>query len=123
MPVLLSLLLIVLYIALGTFVFHTTERWNVVDGCYFSFASLATIGFGELRPGLYASTISAKTEDIAVGVCCIYILVGIVVIAMCFNLIQEEISGMLRGWGARGAKRVVHSVEVREDKLAMSVLS
>lgn len=123
MPVLLSLLLIVLYIALGTFVFHTTERWNVVDGCYFSFASLATIGFGELRPGLYASTISAKAEDIAVGVCCIYILVGIVVIAMCFNLIQEEISGMLRGWGARGAKRVVHSVEVREDKLAMSVLS
>lgn len=122
-PVLLSLLLIVLYIALGTFVFHTTERWNVVDGCYFSFASLATIGFGELRPGLYASTISAKAEDIAVGVCCIYILVGIVVIAMCFNLIQEEISGMLRGWGARGAKRVVHSVEVREDKLAMSVLS
>ncbi|XP_075983665.1 TWiK family of potassium channels protein 18-like [Anticarsia gemmatalis] len=129
-PIVLSLLLIVLYIALGTFVFHTTERWNVVDGCYFSFASLATIGFGELRPGLYASTVSAKAEDIAVGVCCLYILVGIVVIAMCFNLIQEELSSLVRGFSALcagGAKRAVHSAEAgraaRDDKLAMAVVS
>ncbi|KAJ0172852.1 hypothetical protein K1T71_011028 [Dendrolimus kikuchii] len=104
-PILLSLLLIVLYIALGTFMFHTTEKWNFVDGCYFSFSSLATIGFGELRPGLHASTISAKAEDLAVGMCCIYILVGIVVIAMCFNLIQEDMSGVVRGFAAVCAAR------------------
>ncbi|KAJ8713192.1 hypothetical protein PYW08_008496 [Mythimna loreyi] len=127
-PIILSLLLIVLYIALGTFVFHTTERWNLVDGCYFSFASLATIGFGDLRPGLYASTISAKAEDIAVGVCCIYILVGIVVIAMCFNLIQEDLGALVRGattlCAGASKSRAVHSADaVCDEKISMSVVS
>lgn len=127
-PIILSLLLIVLYIALGTFVFHTTERWNLVDGCYFSFASLATIGFGDLRPGLYASTISAKAEDVAVGVCCIYILVGIVVIAMCFNLIQEDLAALVRGatslCAGASKSRAVHSADAAcDDKISMSVMS
>lgn len=127
-PIILSLLLIVLYVALGTFVFHTTERWNLIDGCYFSFSSLATIGFGDLKPGLYASTISAKAEDIAVGVCCIYILVGIVVIAMCFNLIQEDMSSLVRSFTSLctgGSKsRAVHSAEaICDDKISMSVVS
>lgn len=126
-PIILSLLLIVLYIALGTFVFHTTERWNLVDGCYFSFASLATIGFGDLKPGLYASTISAKAEDVAVGVCCLYILVGIVVIAMCFNLIQEDMGALVRGvtslCAGAAKSRAVHSADVCEDKASMSVVS
>lgn len=128
MPIILSLLLIVLYIGLGTFVFRATEKWNFIDGCYFSFSSLATIGFGDLKPGLYASTVSAKAEDIAVGVCCIYILVGIVVIAMCFNLIQEDMSSALRSFTALcagGSKsRAVHSVEkICDDKISMSVVS
>lgn len=126
-PIVLSLLLIVLYIALGTFVFHTTEKWTFVDGCYFSFSSLATIGFGNLKPGLYASTLSAKAEDIAVGVCCIYILVGIVVVAMCFNLIQEDMSSVLRSVTAlcsSGSKtRAVHSVEKCDEKISMAVVS
>ncbi|XP_023933761.2 TWiK family of potassium channels protein 7-like [Bicyclus anynana] len=126
-PIVISLLLIVLYIALGTFVFHSTEKWTFVDGCYFSFSSLATIGFGNLKPGLYASTVSAKAEDMAVGVCCIYILVGIVVVAMCFNLIQEDMSLMLRGFTALctgGSKaRAIHNVEKCEDKISMAVVS
>ncbi|XP_013196117.1 TWiK family of potassium channels protein 7 [Amyelois transitella] len=127
-PIVLSLLLIALYIALGTVVFHTTEKWSFIDGYYFSFSSLATIGFGDLKPGLYASTVSAKAEDIAVGVCCIYILVGIVVIAMCFNLIQEDMSSIVRSFTAlctgSSTTRAVHSVEkVCDDKISMSVVS
>lgn len=120
-PIVLSLLVIILYIALGTLVFRTTEKWPIMDGCYFSFSSLATIGFGDLRPGLYASTVSAKAEDIAVGVCCMYILVGIVVIAMCFNLIQEDMRGMVRGVAVLcgGGRRVVHL----EEKVAVAAVS
>ncbi|CAK1541429.1 unnamed protein product [Leptosia nina] len=125
-PIILSLFLIVLYIALGTFIFHSTEKWNLIDGCYFSLSSLATIGFGHLKPGLYASTVSAKAEDIAVGVCCIYILVGIVVVAMCFNLIQEDMGVAVRGFTALtmgGAKsRVVHS-ETCDEKMSRAVVS
>lgn len=126
-PIVLSLLLIVLYIGLGTFLFHTTERWNFIDGCYFSFSSLATIGFGNLKPGLYASTVSAKAEDVALGVCCIYILVGIVVVAMCFNLIQEDMSSAFRGFTAlctgNSKTRAVHSVEKCDEKISMAVVS
>lgn len=127
-PILLSLFLIALYIALGTFIFHKTERWGYIDGCFFSFSSLATVGFGDLRPGLYASTVSLKAEDIAVGVCCIYILVGIVIIAMGFNLIQEDLSTGLRNFTALctgGSKsRVVHGAEkLCEDRAPMSVIS
>lgn len=120
-PIVLSLFLIILYIALGTLVFRATEKWPIVDGCYFSFSSLATIGFGDLRPGLHASTVSAKAEDVAVGVCCMYILVGIVVIAMCFNLIQEDMRWVVRGVAAlcAGGGRVVHS----GDELGVSAVS
>ncbi|KAL4704029.1 hypothetical protein ACJJTC_005239 [Scirpophaga incertulas] len=127
-PILLSIFLIAVYIGIGTCVFRVTEKWSFIDGCYFSFSSLATIGFGDLKPGLYASTVSAKSEDIALGVCCIYILVGIVVIAMCFNLIQEDMNTALRNFTALctgGSKsRAVHSVEkICDDKIAMSVVS
>ncbi|XP_068630164.1 potassium channel subfamily K member 15-like [Battus philenor] len=115
-PVALSLLVAALYVLLGTFVFQSTEKWNLVDGCYFSFSSLATIGFGSLRPGAHAAAVSPKAEDAAVGVCCVYILVGIVVVAMCFNLVQEDAGWAARGVaalcarGGRGA-RAVHSAE------------
>lgn len=124
-PIVLSLFVIALYIVLGTFVFHTTEKWNLIDGCYFSFSSLATIGFGNLRPGLYAATVSAKAEDVAVGVCCVYILVGIVVVAMCFNLIQEDTSAALRSvatlCSGGGKSRAVHSIECGDEKLTTTV--
>lgn len=119
-PIVLSLFVIAVYIVIGTFVFHTTEKWDLIDGCYFSFSSLATIGFGNLKPGLYAATVSAKAEDVAVGVCCVYILVGIVVVAMCFNLIQEDTSSALKGVAslcAGGKSRAVHA-ECGDEKLS-----
>ncbi|XP_049879648.1 potassium channel subfamily K member 16-like [Pectinophora gossypiella] len=115
-PVPLSLLLIALYVALGAAVFRATEDWSLVDGCFFSFSSLATIGFGDLRPGRGAGAASAKAEDVAVGVCCIYILVGIVVIAMCFNLIQEDLSATLRGVAGLCARGAVHDGRAQRHK-------
>ncbi|KAJ2943045.1 hypothetical protein O0L34_g15240 [Tuta absoluta] len=114
-PIVLSLFLIALYVALGSAMFRVTEKWTLIDGCFFSFSSLATIGFGDLRPGYYARTISAKAEDVAVGLCCLYILVGIVVIAMCFNLIQEDLSAALRGVAGLCARGSVHSVHGRVE--------
>lgn len=126
-PILLSCLLIVLYIGLGTIVFHKTEKWSIIDGCYFSFSSLATIGLGDLRPGSYGSSVSAKAEDIAIGISCLYILVGIVVIAMCFNLIQEDLGTALRRFTilcAGGPKsRAIHTEQPCEERIAMSVVS
>lgn len=122
-PAPLSALVALAYVALGALVFRATERWSYLDGCYFAFASLATIGFGELRPGLYASTVSPRAEELALAVCCLYILVGVAVVATCFNLIQEELGGAVRALRAPGAERAVHSADAPADKLALAVLS
>ncbi|GBP18757.1 TWiK family of potassium channels protein 18 [Eumeta japonica] len=100
-PLPLSVLPVALYVLAGALLFQRTERWSILDGCYFSFSSLATVGFGELRPGRYASSVSPHAEDLAIGACCLYILVGIALVATCFNLAREDLATALRGLGAR----------------------
>ncbi|VEL29674.1 unnamed protein product [Protopolystoma xenopodis] len=39
------------YILLGASIFNKWEPWSLVDGAYFAFVTLATIGFGDLVPG------------------------------------------------------------------------
>ncbi len=45
------LLVLLLYILLGTILFSTWEDWDYLDGAYFCFTSLMTIGFGDFVPG------------------------------------------------------------------------
>ncbi|XP_048482443.1 potassium channel subfamily K member 16 [Plutella xylostella] len=121
-PAPLSVLLLALYMALGALVFRETEHWSLLDGAYFAFSALATIGLGELRPGRRAA--SPAAEDVAIGVCCLYILVGIVVVAMCFNLIQEDLGGALRGAALCAGGRVREAPPpAKEELVAMSVVS
>lgn len=47
MPILLIMCCGIIYIVLGMVVFHFTERWTMVESLYFTFVSLATIGFGD----------------------------------------------------------------------------
>lgn len=109
-PVALSALLMALYVLLGACVFQRTERWSLLEGCYFSFSSLATIGFGDLRPGRGAA------PDAAIGVCCAYILLGVVVVATGFNLIHEDSAAALRRLAAlcAGRERAVHGLRSHE---------
>ncbi len=45
------LLVLLLYILLGTMLFAEWEGWSYTDGAYFCFISLMTIGFGDFVPG------------------------------------------------------------------------
>lgn len=90
-PVLLSLSVVALYVALGAFIYQKLERWTLLEGSYFCFTSLGTIGFGELVPGSVEST-----KDVSVFVSSGYILVGMAVVAMCFQLLQDELIAMSR---------------------------
>lgn len=83
-PLALSALLVALYVLLGAALFHRTERWGLLEGCYFSFSCLATIGFGDLRPG------RGPAADAGVAACAAYILAGVVVVATAFNLAQDH---------------------------------
>ena len=67
-----------------------------MDGAYFCFISLMTIGFGDFVPGkAYIYNIDEGVEEteanakLVLGA--IYILLGMGIIAMCVNLMQERV--------------------------------
>ena len=67
-----------------------------MDGAYFCFISLMTIGFGDFVPGnsyIYnvAENMSEEEANAKLVLGAIYILLGMGIIAMCVNLMQEKI--------------------------------
>ena len=86
-PMLVSLMLIVLYILAGAILFSQWETgWQLLDGAYFCFITLTTIGFGDLVPG--TGDVSQKEKLV---ICSFYLFFGLAIIAMCFNLMQDEV--------------------------------
>lgn len=100
-PVLLCLLVLLLYVAAGAFLFHFLEGWTLVEGSYFCFTTLGTIGFGDLIPGRSASSMrrGLRGEVLSVLAASAYILVGMALVAMTFALVQDEFVGLLRRLG------------------------
>ncbi|XP_026677732.1 potassium channel subfamily K member 18-like [Diaphorina citri] len=99
-PITLCLMIMVGYIYGGAVLFSKWEDWNILDGSYFCFISLSTIGFGDIVPG---DKITGKNNDIGVQtlelsfiLCAMYLMLGMALIAMCFNLMQEEVVHKMR---------------------------
>ncbi|XP_041971872.1 potassium channel subfamily K member 18-like [Aricia agestis] len=92
-PICLCLASIFTYIFFGALVLYHLEGWSLIDGIYFCFMSLSTIGFGHLAPGLtYKNAASTGT----VWFCSIYIITGLALTAMCFNVLHDEIVHRLK---------------------------
>ncbi|XP_077511887.1 TWiK family of potassium channels protein 7-like isoform X2 [Amblyomma americanum] len=98
-PILLCMTIIGGYICGGAVLFSVWEDWNYLDGSYFCFVTLSTIGFGDLVPGDTVVSDSGSQEKLVI--CSLYLLVGLALIAMCFNLVQEEVVHKLRALGRR----------------------
>ncbi|XP_057664097.1 potassium channel subfamily K member 17-like [Diorhabda carinulata] len=92
-PVTLSLVIVLAYICTGAVLFHRLENWSLLEGSYFCFTSLGTIGFGDLLPG-------QRAEEVSLCACSAYILTGMALVAMCFSLVQDEVMTLLRYIGA-----------------------
>ena len=45
-----ALLMLILLLSIGTFIFHKTESWSYVDSFYFSTMTITTIGYGDFVP-------------------------------------------------------------------------
>ena len=108
-PISLSLTVMIAYICGGAILFGELEQWGFLDGSYFCFITLTTIGFGDMVPGDSVND-SEEDEDflgLFPGVnlqfifCSLYIIFGMAVIAMCFSLMQEK---TVRGVLALGRK-------------------
>lgn len=91
-PITVCVAIMIGYIFLGAVLFKAWEDWDYLDGSYFCFISLSSIGFGDLVPGA-ALRIEDKSKnvDLAFIFCAVYLLLGMALIAMCFNLMQEQV--------------------------------
>ncbi|CAF0803680.1 unnamed protein product [Didymodactylos carnosus] len=86
-PLLVTVFVIPLYLTLGAVLFNIwEEEWGFLNSFYFCFTTLTTIGFGDYVPGS-SLTVAAKEKLISAA---LYILLGLVLIAMCFNLMKEQ---------------------------------
>lgn len=94
-PPLPVLCLFLAYLTLGATIFWMwEEHWSFVEGLYFCFITLTTIGLGDYVPG-DSIDLSGDSEDTHAGqyrlICSVlYLLFGICLEFMTFNLIQEE---------------------------------
>jgi hypothetical protein len=79
--------LLIFYILAGSLLFALWEGWSYIDGAYFSFITFTTIGFGDLVPG--ETTITQQNGRSIL--CAAYLLFGVMLTAMSFKLIQEDI--------------------------------
>ncbi|XP_050453057.1 TWiK family of potassium channels protein 18-like [Cataglyphis hispanica] len=73
-PLTLCLAIMVGYIWGGAILFSEWEDWNMLDGSYFCFVSLSTIGFGDIVPG--EKIYSAKGLDLSFIFCSMYLMLG-----------------------------------------------
>ncbi|PNF38691.1 hypothetical protein B7P43_G17868 [Cryptotermes secundus] len=107
-PVLLCLCIMLCYICGGAVVLTKLEAWTFLDGSYFCFMSLSTIGFGDIVPGGMVSHHAANRNSSGQSVgsfgsgngtvwfCSLYILSGMALTAMCFNILHDEIVHRLK---------------------------
>ncbi|KAF0305353.1 TWiK family of potassium channels protein 7 [Amphibalanus amphitrite] len=106
-PITINLVLITLYLGLGAVIFSEWEQWDIVASYYFTFVTLSTIGFGDYVPGKSFlgrssgdggdETFSAASIEMMVTVT--YCFVGMALISMCIQIMQDQIVTKVRWAG------------------------
>ena len=95
-PIIMCMCLVLGYICGGAWLFRQWEvDWSFLDSAYFCFVTLTTIGFGDMVPKavLVPDTNEGRTTLI---VCALYLLFGMALLAMSFNLVQEAVSKSIK---------------------------
>ena len=87
-PITVCLILMAGYISLGAVLFARWEEWDFITGCYFCFITLSTIGFGDIVPGMNPTKWENSQKLV---LCALWLAFGLSLLAMCFNLMQEEV--------------------------------
>lgn len=85
---------------LGGALFYSWEGWSFVDGSYFCFVTLSTIGFGDMIPGESMLLTDPRQGHKRLALSVLYIVVGLSLISMCLNLAYEQVIMKLRRFAA-----------------------
>lgn len=91
-PIILLITTVCFYLLVGAYLFNIWEEWTFTVAGYFSFVTLATIGFGDYYPEMsfagFSENIFGKLKACgAIAYCCL----GVAFIAMNISLIQENV--------------------------------
>lgn len=97
-PISVSFALMVGYIGVGALLFSIVEHWKYLVASYFCFVTLSTIGFGDYVPG---TSLDASASQEKMVLCALYLVFGLAVLAMCFDLMQEAAKNKFRSLGRR----------------------
>ena len=95
-PITVIFLILISYICLGTVIFSLWENWSIVDGAYFCFVTLSTIGFGDLVPKR-----TFRGPELQLFACCAYLMLGLVLVAMSFSLVESQLMWKCRRMAVR----------------------
>ena len=95
-PITIILIILLTYISIGTVIFSLWENWSIIDGAYFCFVTLSTIGFGDLVPQN-----TFRGPDLQLFACCSYLLLGLVLVAMSFSLLETQLLWKCRRMAVR----------------------
>jgi potassium channel subfamily K protein len=98
-PIYVSVLTVFAYILLGAALFSNWEGWGIGEGMYFCFVTLTTIGFGDVIPGTTLNSRAETQSQEKLALCALYIFFGLALIAMCFDLVQQDIRSKFRRLG------------------------
>lgn len=98
-PISLTLVVIAAYVFVGAVLFASWNKWTWIKGAYFSFVTLSTIGFGDLVPGW--DEVGTTQGDLKLAISCVYIVFGLAVLSMSFNLMMEEMFSKFRWLGQK----------------------
>lgn len=79
-----------IYVLTGAIMFAEWEHWDYLNSTYFCITSLCKIGFGDLVPGANISDSKSGSQTKLV-INFVYMLVGLGLVAMCSNLMREEV--------------------------------
>lgn len=91
-PVYLSLVVMAAYIILGALLFSLWDNWKYLEGAYFCFVTLTTIGFGDYVPGVVNNQgFSDRKGTERLILCSIYVILGLALVGMCIDLMQADV--------------------------------
>ena len=87
------------FIFMGALLFGVLEGWDWLTSAYCCFVTISTIGFGDVVPG--SENFDTTVGQLKMLVAAVYMVFGMALLSMAFNLIQEEMVGKFKWLGTK----------------------